>query len=65
MTAKPHPTLFDLRSGQCRFPIGGPREPARYFCGKPADIPRPYCRECAQRAYKPISLGARARGRGS
>ncbi len=46
-----HPTIFELRAGQCRFPLGGPREPARFFCGKPADAPRPYCRECSQRAY--------------
>ncbi len=46
-----HPTIFELRAGQCRFPLGGSREPARFFCGKPADAPRPYCRECSQRAY--------------
>ena len=46
-----HPTLFKLRSGQCRFPLGGPLEPARFFCGKPALAPRPYCPECCQRAY--------------
>ena len=48
-----HPTLFELRQGQCRFPIGGFKEPARYFCGQPALAPRPYCRECCQRAYVP------------
>jgi hypothetical protein len=48
-----HPTLFQLRSGQCRFPVGGLKEPAQFFCGKPALAPRPYCRECCQRAYVP------------
>ncbi len=46
-----HPTLFKLRSGQCRFPLGAPLEPARFFCGKPALVLRPYCAECWQRAY--------------
>ncbi len=46
-----HPTLVELRSGQCRFPLGGPLEPARFFCGKPALALRPYCSECCQRAY--------------
>jgi hypothetical protein len=26
--ARKHPTLLQLRSGQCRFPIGGFKEPA-------------------------------------
>ncbi len=34
-----HPTLFKLRSGQCRFPLGERWEPARFFCGKPALVP--------------------------
>lgn len=46
-----YPTLFELRSGQCRFPIGGPAEPARFFCGAPTQPGKPYCRECCQRAY--------------
>jgi GcrA cell cycle regulator len=46
-----HPTIFELRAGQCRFPLGGSREPAVFFCGKPAEALRPYCRECCQRAY--------------
>jgi hypothetical protein len=46
-----HPTLFKLRSGQCRFPLGGPLEPARFFCGKPALALRSYCAECCKWAY--------------
>lgn len=46
-----HPTIFELWAGEFRFPLGGSREPARFFCGKPADAPKPYCRECCQRAY--------------
>ncbi len=46
-----HPTIFELRTGHCRFPLGGFREPAVFFCGKPAELPMPYCRECCRRAY--------------
>jgi hypothetical protein len=51
--ARKHPTLFQLRSGQCRFPVGGLKEPAQFFCGQPAFALRPYCLECCQRAYVP------------
>ena len=46
-----HPTIFELRVRHCRFPPGGFREPAVFFCGKPAELPKPYCQECCQRAY--------------
>lgn len=46
-----HPTIFALRARHCRFPLGDFREPAVFFCGKPAELPKPYCRECCQRAY--------------
>jgi hypothetical protein len=49
-----HPTLFKLRAGQCRFPLGERNEVARFFCGKPALSPKPYCTECCQRAYVTI-----------
>ena len=48
-----HPTIFELKAGQCHFPLGGKNEPAEYFCGKPAMGSKPYCRECCQRAYVP------------
>ena len=51
--ARKHPTLFQLRSGQCRFPLGGMKDPVEFFCGQPALAPRPYYRECCQRAYVP------------
>ncbi len=46
-----HPTIFELRVRHCRCPLGGFREPAVFFCGKPAELPKPYCRECCRRAY--------------
>ena len=48
-----HPTLFQLRSGQCRFPLGRKNEPAEFFCGKPTALPKPYCPECCLLAYVP------------
>ena len=52
-----HPTIFALRARHCRFPLGSFREPAVFFCGKPALWPKPYCRDCCQRAY--VTLRAR------
>ncbi len=52
-----HPTIFELRARHCRFPLGGFREPAVFFCGKPADLPKPYCRECCRRAYTTMKPG--------
>ena len=46
-------TLFDLTNETCRWPLGGPTEPAKLFCGDPtADLStkRPYCRVHARRA---------------
>ncbi len=51
-----HPTIFQLRAGQCRFPLGGKNEPAEFFCGKPAAGPKPYCPECCLLAYVPTRL---------
>lgn len=49
-------TLLNLRAGQCKFPLGGPKEPARFFCGKPqAEGCGSYCAECYAVAYEPLS----------
>ncbi len=39
--ARRHPTLLELRAGQCRFPLGDLMEPVQIFCGKPTDGLRP------------------------
>ncbi len=54
--ARRHPALLELRSGQRRFLLGDLMEPVRFFCGKPTDGLRPYCRDCAQRAYVTLRL---------
>jgi hypothetical protein len=57
VSAHKSPTLFKLRAGQCRWPLGERTEPAQFFCGQPTMATKPYCRECCERAYVP----ARAR----
>ena len=43
---------FDsLRPGMCKFPLGGIDEPPGRFCGEPASNDKPYCPECAAKAY--------------
>jgi GcrA cell cycle regulator len=44
-------TLFDLRDHHCRWPLGGPTEPAKFFCGGVAVDRRPYCAEHCRVAY--------------
>jgi GcrA cell cycle regulator len=38
-------TIFELEPRDCRFPLGGPMEPAVLFCGQQALTGRPYCEE--------------------
>jgi len=43
---------FDsLRAGMCKFPLGGIDDAPEQFCGEPAVEGKPYCFECAKRAY--------------
>lgn len=47
-------TFLELRHRDCRWPMGGPREPAELFCGEPAELGRPYCSgHCAVAYVKP------------
>lgn len=41
----------DIRSDQCRWPEGDPREKGFGFCGHPQVAGRPYCAHHADRAY--------------
>ncbi len=46
--------FLDLRAGQCRFPLGGFRDPPERFCGdRVAEPGKPYCPACMRRAYLP------------
>ncbi len=44
--------LLDLTERMCRWPIGDPRQPGFYFCGKQAMPGLPYCAEHAAKAYQ-------------
>ena len=44
-------TLADLGPDQCLYPLGGPKEPAHEFCGKPAIQGKPYCKIHTARCY--------------
>jgi GcrA cell cycle regulator len=37
------PTFFELENHHCRWPLGGPTEPAKFFCGAPRLVGRSYC----------------------
>lgn len=47
--------LTDLKAGQCRWPIGDPRDENFGFCGAPSISGLPYCLEHAQIAYQPAT----------
>ncbi len=56
--------LANLKSDQCRWPIGEPGTEGFHFCGKKLDIPgKPYCFEHCTVAYsltKPKDLKKKA-----
>ena len=47
--------LTDLKAGECRWPIGDPREKNFGFCGCKAISGLPYCLEHAHVAYQPAA----------
>jgi len=54
-------TLADLQPNQCRYPLGGPKERAIYFCGEPADGGS-WCQEHRRVVFqKPINVGEKFR----
>lgn len=36
-------TMENLEAGDCRWPIGDPRQDGFHFCGAPQAAGRPYC----------------------
>lgn len=42
-----------LAPGQCKYPIGDPKEPGFAFCGRPVEPERPYCVHHCRVAYQP------------
>lgn len=45
-------TLADLGPDQCCWPLGGPKEPAKEFCGEPVVNGKSYCQVHQARAYQ-------------
>jgi GcrA cell cycle regulator len=48
-------TLFDLKHGQCKWPVGHPNKPDFFFCGDSVTTNLPYCAMHAKRAYLPVT----------
>jgi len=44
--------MANLRSDQCRWPIGDPDSEKFHFCGEPVFIGKPYCYEHCKHAYQ-------------
>ena len=44
-------TLVDLNMRTCRWPIGDPKDPDFHFCGKEAELGKPYCEEHLAQAF--------------
>ncbi len=47
-------SFADLHAGRCKFPLGGPREPAARFCGEPTLPGSAYCKKCMRIAYRRV-----------
>lgn len=45
-------TILDLNERMCKWPIGDPKLPGFYFCGRPSIEGLPYCSEHASIAYQ-------------
>ncbi|MBM3654915.1 MAG: hypothetical protein FJX06_19280 [Alphaproteobacteria bacterium] len=54
-------SLLELKVGDCRYPLGDPRDDDFAFCGAPAPIDKPYCPHCARLAYDSQADRAEAR----
>tara|TARA_B100001559_G_scaffold300434_1_gene286554 strand:+ start:59 stop:418 length:360 start_codon:yes stop_codon:yes gene_type:complete len=46
-------TLDSLKANMCSWPNGEPGKPGFRFCGKPAEIGKPYCAYHCEIAYVP------------
>ena len=50
---KPRKTVFTLLPGECRWPIGDPRQKDFHFCGKPQVEGHPYCEFHTRKGFQP------------
>jgi GcrA cell cycle regulator len=44
--------MANLRSDQCRWPLGDPDSERFHFCGEPVFVGKPYCYEHCKHAYQ-------------
>jgi GcrA cell cycle regulator len=44
--------MANLKTDQCRWPIGDPDSEGFHFCGKPVFVGKPYCYEHCKQAYQ-------------
>ncbi|MBO4480769.1 MAG: hypothetical protein J5742_04085 [Alphaproteobacteria bacterium] len=44
--------MANLKSDQCRWPIGDPDSEGFHFCGQPVFVGKPYCYEHCKQAYQ-------------
>ncbi len=49
--SEPRVSIWDLRVGTCRWPLGGPWEPVEFFCGQPTVPGCSWCQEHRKRAF--------------
>ncbi len=49
-------TMADLEHGECRWPIGDPRQDGFHFCGAKQMAGRPYCAEHWNIAFVPSKV---------
>jgi hypothetical protein len=52
--------LWELKAGQCRWPLGNAFEPAKFFCGEPVKRGCSWCAEHRARAFTRAGLAFRA-----
>jgi GcrA cell cycle regulator len=55
MTKKVHKirTMSNIEAGECRWPIGDPRQDGFHFCGAQQVLGKPYCQAHCSQSVEP------------
>ena len=51
--AQKNKSLLELEAGECRWPVGDPRQEGFHFCGAQQVLGRPYCIQHWQLSFVP------------
>jgi GcrA cell cycle regulator len=51
-------TFMGLRQGQCKYPVGDPKDPEFFFCGGLQLNGRPYCAAHCRMSYRLVVMAA-------